>query len=206
MRRRVPRLTFLALALATASCGGGGVDEPPASFAGVWELTATNVSAATFVHCTGDLVGLEGMHLDGSRAATVTCYSDVSPVAQSGSVVTLAPVAYSCDDGDYGSTSGGGTVDAKHIDFKMITSSDYFGFVDTDKYTGTKTSVTTFILDEWQVTVTGAMTGSCNFSPRLRYSGAIVGTSRAAPERREVRGDAIPGRLVPKLLESLGKR
>ena len=206
MGRSMRRLAFLALALATASCGGGGVDEPPASFAGVWELTATNVSAATFVHCTGDFAGLEGMHLDGTRAETVTCISDVSPVTQNGSTVTLAPVAYSCDDGDHGSTFGGGTVDGKHIDFKLTTSSDFFGFVSTDKYVGTKTSVTTFILDEWQFTVTGASTGSCNLSPRLRYSGMIVDAAGVAPERRGVRGVATPGRLVPRLLESGGLR
>ena len=206
MGNTLRRLSFLALALATASCKHGGGYEPPANFAGEWELTATNFSAATFVHCTGDMVGLEGVRLDSLPSETTTCYSDVAPVTQSGSVVTLMPVDYFCDNGDSGSFYGGGTVDGKHIDFKMSTSSDSHGSVSTDKYTGTKTSATTFVLYEWQVSNTGATTGSCDFSPRIRYDGVIVDPFLAGPERRKVPSISIPGRLVPKLIESLGKR
>ena len=206
MRGTGRRLSFLALALALASCSGTGGDEPPASFAGVWALTSTNSSTATYVHCTGYLTFLEGLHADGSRDEIITCYAEATPVIQSGSTVTLTPAHYSCDDGDYGSIYGGGTVDGKHIDYTENTSSDYNGTTFTDKYTGTKTSATTFVLDEWRWAVSGPITGSCNLSPKLRYDGAIVDTALAAPERREVPSAAIRGRLRPKLIESIGKR
>jgi hypothetical protein len=197
------RLTLLALALATLSCNSSGVDEPPASFAGVWELTATNLSDVTFVHCTGSMAVLEGMPLDGPGGETVTCYSDVSPVIQNGSTVTLMPVEFSCDNGESGTASGEGTVDGKHITYRDSTSFNSDGVTVTNKYTGSKTSATTFLLDEWQTAVSGAVTGSCNLSPKLRYDCDIV--DWPTPFRRKVRNDAIPGRLVPKLRESLGE-
>lgn len=204
MRTTIPRLAVLALV--TASCSGGGVDEPPASFAGVWSLTATNLSTARYVHCTGDMAPLEGMNLDGPGGENVTCYADVSPVIQSGSSVTLPPSDYSCDDGSYGSWYGRGTVTGKHIDYTETTSFDSAGIAVTDKFTGTKTSAKTFILDEWQSSVSGATNGSCNLSPRLRYDGEIVDLSRAAPGRREISGEEIRGHAVLELLGSLGKR
>lgn len=207
MRRTVPWLGPATLALFLVSCSGGGADSPPVNFAGVWSLTETNTATATFVHCTGDLSFLEGVHVgDLVSAATVCTTSGPSAVTQSGHTVTVVPVTYSCDDGDYGRYYGGGTVNERHIDFQLNTTSSYYGAVGTDKYTGTKTSVTTFVLDEWQVSFSGSINGSCNFSPKLRLDGYLSSASRSPSEGRELPGATTPAELVPKLIRSGWKR
>jgi hypothetical protein len=115
-------------------------------------------------------------------AAPVCDYSPYPyTVTQNGEDFTFVGTQYACDNGDHGTTGGGGTVLENTFVARWQMISDYFGTVTTDHYAGIMTSTTSATLSESQLSITGALVGTCAISPSLRIS--IIITSPLAAAR-----------------------
>jgi hypothetical protein len=167
----VPTLILLS------SCGGGGgngvMQSPPANVAGVWTTVANNAGSAILTGCTGDLTSLNGLTIAGI-ASTATCvYSGPIVTTQSGNSYTILARTYTCDNGDFGSDAGGGTVSGKSLQGQLDTISTFNGTAGTDYLKGTAASAITVNLSEYYVSISGTVNGSCKISPNLSITATI---------------------------------
>lgn len=192
---------FSVLLLVSVGCGGDGgngvIESPPANVAGVWSGVANNAGSAIFAGCTGDLVSLDGLTVAGVSSGTTCASSGPLVMTQSGAYLTALPVTYSCDNGNYGSKAGGGTVTGQSLSAQLDSLSTYYGVTESHFYTGTVVAANTIALLETRFTAAGNFSGSCNISPNLSITITIyqpLQWEKTAPQEAP---DALPfGRML----------
>jgi len=179
----VKRLTFVlcalvALLLVSVGCGGGGgndmVDTPPASVDGIWSGVTNNAGSAILTGCTGDFASFNGLTVAGISSGASCADSGPLVMTQSGAYLTALAVTYDCDNGDYGSKAGGGTVTGQSLSGQLDTISNYYGASGSDFYTGAVVAVNTIALSEYRISSSGNISGSCNISPNLSITITIL--------------------------------
>ena len=156
-----------------SSDGNNAVEPAPADVSGEWTAVAHNAGSAVFTGCTGDLTPLEGQTVGGASLGATCVNSGPMITTQTGTSFTHVPVGYSCDSGDYGSLTGGGTVAGQSITGQVDTISNYYGFVGSELYSGTVVTADTIALSEYRISASGNVNGSCDISPSLSLSVTI---------------------------------
>lgn len=176
----------LIVSVGCNSSDGNDVVEPaPADVSGEWRALAHNSGSAFLIGCTGDLTPLEGRPIGGASLAAACVNSGPMVTTQSGVSFTHVPVTYSCDSGDYGSLTGGGTVAGLSLTGQVDTISDYYGFVGSELYSGTVVTANSLALSEYRISASGNVNGSCNISPALSITVTIFETVPGGTEPRQ---------------------
>jgi len=149
---RIRHCCSIALVLFLGACGGGGGDGdsvPPANVAGIWTGPSLNPEEATLTDCTSSLSGLDGKTVQELETASAECsFSSPPTVSQSGSSLTFLRSDFTCDNGDYGYTSGGGTVSGNSLTFTRAFVSEAHNYTMTYHYSGTVDGPATVTLSE----------------------------------------------------------
>lgn len=179
---------FAAVLILSVGCsssdGNDPVQQAPADVSGEWSAVAHNADSAFFNGCTGDLTPLEGQPLGGVSLGAACVNSGPMITTQSGASFTHVPVSYSCDSGDYGSLTGGGTVTGQSLTGQVDTISDFYGFVGSELYSGGVVTIDTIALSEYRIAASGNVNGSCNISPALSITVTLYEPVAGASEPR----------------------
>ena len=194
---------------ATMGCNSGGdggvISQPPADVAGIWDTVATNAGSSILTGCTGDFASLNG--LTAAAVLSAANCQDSGPIVtvQSGDSYTHLARDFACDDGNYGTRAGGGTVSGNSLAGQMDTISQAYGYTGSAFVTGTVTSADHIALSQNRITSNGSVVGSCNFSPALSISVTIVSTTALSSQAGAKEGAA--GVVTPSCMGSyLGRR
>jgi hypothetical protein len=170
----------LSLSCGGGSGGGGVTSVAPANVAGYWVSSgANNAGSAILNNCTGDFAVFNGMTVAGA-VGTSNCVNAAPPyTSQSGASFTLSPVNYSCDNGDYGSHAGGGTINGNALSGQWDTISTANGYAEISTFTAIA-SGTNLSVSESRLTASGAINGKCDITPPLNSSFVISSTAPAS--------------------------
>lgn len=168
---RLALCVFVALLIVSVGCGGGSgndvVETPPADVSGGWAGVVNNAGSAILSGCTGDFASFNGLTVAGASSGSNCADSGPLVMTQSGTSLTAVAVNYACDNGDYGSRAGGGTVAGQSVSGQLDSISTYFGYSGSDFFTGTVVTANTIALSEYRISASGNVNGACNISPNL---------------------------------------
>lgn len=183
MSRTIVCGAVVVFCLTAVGCSGDDpvTSTPPASVQGYWATTSVNnAGSATLTGCTGDLVDLEGITIEGLGGGADCSISEWPYTSQNGGNYTHHSVQFACVDGNYGTQGGGGTISGNNLQGQIDTNSQYWGHIASDHYSGGKSGSSTLNLSESRITFTGSISGSCNVNPPLSITMEVLASPPAA--------------------------